>query len=166
MRAMSSLILHVLWLVPVVNAGSQAASQGLDDRLRVLQPLVGLRCVGILSDIEVSMRMESILNGKAIKRTSAATAIDYSDETIIYWDIERHELAFFEVTTRGHVARGTVTAKEGIVVFHGRLVMPERTSEFRNTYELMSDGTIKDDWHNLEGEEWVLGHSIDCVPER
>lgn len=157
-------VLFALLFVPVTICSGGAAANVLDEHLAPLESLLGLRCHGVLGDVETSMRFEVALDGVAVRRITAARAIGYSDETLIYWDPHKEEFAFFEVTNRGHIARGVVVAEQHVYTFRGQYIKPEGITEFRNTLTLLPDGGVQDEWYNLRDGAWELGHSVRCSP--
>jgi len=138
-----------------------ATASEVDDHLAVLQHLVGKTWTGKLDEIELTKRIEPILGAMALRERTEAPALDYSDETIFYWDPEKEEIALFKVTSRGHVIRGTVRVESGLVVLEGEAVRPDGTARYRRTFDLKADGTLVDLYYNLEGQEWIEAHHIE-----
>ena len=126
---------------------------------------MGKEWVGRLDDIELTKSWVPILNGKGIRETTIAPALDYTDETIFYWDLETSTLALFKLTSRGHVIRGTVTTEEGLIIYEGVSARPDRTITFKRTYEPRPGGTLIDRFYNPEGGKWDLGHTIEYDPK-
>ncbi|MCK5573264.1 MAG: hypothetical protein KAJ12_10910, partial [Bacteroidetes bacterium] len=69
------------WFVLVLILTSQSHSQQVDEHLTALEPLLGKEWVGRLDDIELTKSWVPILNGKGIRETTIAPALDYTDET-------------------------------------------------------------------------------------
>lgn len=158
------LLIAVVLLAP--GSPLVAYAQEGEGPLSSLAHLTGVDWVGRLDDVELTKRLEPMLGGRAIRETTIAPALGYTDETIFYWDLDRREIGLFKLTSRGHVIRGTVTTEDGLVIQEGEAVRPDGVSRFRRTFELTTEGRLIDIYYNSEGAEWVRAHYIEYEKRR
>jgi len=145
----------------VLCCTATVSSQSLSDNLKMFEPLIGKEWVGELDGLEMISNYKIILNGQAVRRVSAAPELDYSSEMVVFWEPQKKAVAFHEVTSRGHLTRGTVSNEEDLIVLTGSLVRPQDIIEFRNTFELTSDGTLIDTYYVSENDEWEERHLVE-----
>jgi len=155
------LFFTVLALMSLLSSSLQAA--GLDENLYLLEPLIGVDWVGgyigsEAPDLEISLRFEQILNGKAVRYTRVAAAADFTSETHFYWNPASGEICFISLNSRGVVGEGTVLSEESGIVLSGSNHWPDRTTETRTILEIDSDGSLQDTFTRKEDGEWVQGH--------
>lgn len=144
---------------------SLGSSQELDEHLLLLEPFIGVTWVGHFvespdSGLVQIVRWEAVLNGAVIKSTKEVTTLNFRMETLYFWDWEKEEISFLQLTTRGIFSRGTVAVAEGKVTLSGRNIRPQSVSEFKQTFEIQADGTLHDYFYQRAGGEWELGHRI------
>lgn len=149
-----------------LSASSPAAE--LDEHLDFLKSLVGKEWVGGFvgseaPDIEISLRFESILEGKSVRYTREAKAADFSAVTHFYWNAGRKEVCFLSLNNRGIVGEGVVKPDGGRIVLYGESHRPNKTTKFKTTLEIDAAGTLRDTFLRLEGEEWIQGHIQEFV---
>jgi hypothetical protein len=154
-------------LVPVLV--STAAE--LDEHLHFLEPLIGKEWVGGFvglesHDMQILLRFEQILGGRAVRYVREAEAADFSGLTQFYWNPARGEVCFLSLNSRGMVEEGVVSAENGRIVLHGKSHRSDRTIEFKTTLEIDPRGTLRDTFLRLEGSEWVQGHIQEFVAKQ
>ncbi|MBT5874578.1 MAG: hypothetical protein HOH43_14255 [Candidatus Latescibacteria bacterium] len=131
------------------------SAQDLDERLQILKPMMSKQWIGHYvgstdSEIEHAVRWDSILDGKAVKFTM---------ETTYFWDQDREELRFLQLTNRGASSVGTVHFEEDRVTLLGSGA--DGASEFKQTFAIGADGTLADYFYREEGGALVQGHFIE-----
>jgi len=158
------LLVSILFLAVFTNA---ALGQALDKNLEILEPLVSKNWVGYLkapdSDkmIELPRRWDVLWDGKAVKYSSYIAELNNFSEGYLYWDPGKKEIAVFRINSRGIITRGHVKKENGKILMYGHATFPDRTLEFRNTFEITEDGTLIDRWFRFEDGEWKAGHVVE-----
>lgn len=163
-----SCLFMVLSLFLVANVPSAALAE-LDVHLEFLSPLFDKDWTGGYAgpdapDIEISLRFEPILGGKAVRYLREAEAADFTAQTFFYWDQGRGEVRFLSLNNRGIVEEGVVSEQEGRIILRGKSSRPAETIEFRTILEITPDGVLRDDYKRLEEGEWVKGHIQEFRP--
>jgi len=140
----------------------------LDEHLQFLEPLIGKEWVGGYvgsgsRDIQIVLRFEEVLGGRAVRYVREVEAADFSELTQFYWNPGRKEICFISLNNRGIVGEGVVNAEDGRIVLRGKSHRPDRTTEFKTTLEIDPNGTLRDTFLRMEGSEWVQGHIQEFV---
>jgi cyclase len=146
-------------------------AQELNENLKLLQPIVNIQWQGKMKSPdgknEFTTRREwrAIMNGSVVKYTSTVKELGFSSEGFYYWDPIKKEIALFEISSnRGNFQRGHVEMENGAIVTAGTITFPDRELEFRNTFEVTSDGGLLDTWFRFENGRWLPGHSLELRP--
>ena len=136
-------------------------ADGLDDFAPFLdQTWVGHFVDSPDSNLTHILRWESILDGKAIRKTKEVPEVDFRMEAMIYVDAESGDLAYLSVNSKGGVARGTFTVEDGVLVQHGTQRHAAGTIATKYTFEILADGRLEDLFlHEIPGS-WRQGHKI------
>lgn len=140
------------------------AEESLDPHLEPLRPFLNKTYRGVFKNstpekplVDV-MRMERVMNGKAIRSMHSLNEGEYGGETLIYWDEEKKAVAFFYLTTGGFRTEGTLDVAPGkyssIEEVKGNA---NGISKVRGTSEIKSDGTILVVAEYFANEKWVPG---------
>ena len=158
--APSAMALAVCLLVASVGS-----SQELDEHLLLLEPLTGITWVGRFVESPDSglvhvVRWEPVLNGAVIRSIKEVTTLNFEMETLYFWDWEREEISFLQLTSRGIFSRGTIETAEDKITLTGVSVRPNSVTEFKQTFEIRPDGTLHDYFYRKDDGEWRLGHRI------
>jgi hypothetical protein len=158
--APSAIALAVSLLVASVGS-----SQELDEHLLLLEPLTGVTWVGHFVESPDSglihvVRWEPVLNGAVIRSTKEVTTLNFRMETLYFWDWEKEEISFLQLTSRGFFSRGTVAIVEDKMTLSGRSIRPNSVVEFKQTFEIRPDRTLHDYFYHRADGEWKLGHRI------
>lgn len=143
-----------------------AGGQEPVDILSMFRPLIGRTWAGHFvgssdSELKHVIRWEKILNGSVVKSTKTVAALDFQMETYFYWDWEKEHIAFLQLTSRGIFSRGTAGFINGKIELSGTGIKPNGVSEFKQTFEIKSDGSLKDYYYRKENGEWLQGHLIE-----
>jgi hypothetical protein len=151
----------LLALLGLLASPSHAAE--LDEHLLFLTPLIGKVWVGSFAgsdspDIRIVLGFEQVLGGKSVRYVREAEAARYSAATNFYWNPSREAVCFLSLNNRGIVGEGVVSAEEGKIVLRGMSHWPDRTIDFRTTFEIDAIGILRDTYIRMEAGEWVPGH--------
>lgn len=164
-----SLVHAVAILVLVAATASPAVAQTLDANLKILEPLANKTWVGELSAPDGSARWKTIQKyevlpgGHVVKLTRKTPDIGSHEEGYFYWDREEGKVAVFLINQKGIVQRGLVTKDGDRLTIAGRISFPERTFDYRNTFELTSAGTMTDRWFQNAFGDWRPGHVVELT---
>lgn len=155
----------VLALACVIAAACPAHARYLDNRLAVLQPLLGQEWIGHYVDspdshLTHTVRWENILDGTAVLKTKSVPDANFVSQTYFYWDDRQQVVAFLTLTNRGQVSRGVVGESLGRVVEHGVSMTKGGATEFRLSVEVLPDGRLRDVFERLVDGSWREGHVI------
>jgi len=154
----------LILLGPVLS--SSAAE--LDEHLEFLKPLIGKEWVGGFvgsesSDIQIVLRFEQVLDGRAVRYVREVEAADFSGLTQFYWNPGRGEVCFISLNNRGIVGEGVVSTVDGKIVLLGKSHRQDKTTEFKTILEIDPKGTLRDTFLRMENSEWVQGHLQEFV---
>jgi len=152
----------------IVAGTASAQAEDLEESLGFLQPLLNETWVGGYvnspdRDLEITMRWESILGGKAVRRTIDVPALHFSGETYFYRDLKEERVAFLMPNAKGITSSGTAVKDGRTVTLRGRTYWPDRVMEFRTVVELLPDDRLTDLFYRMENGEWVQGHHQEFV---
>ena len=144
-------------------AGAQDPGE-LDEHLRFLEPLMTHTWEGGFTEgdgagLVISLRLEPVLSGRAVKCTREVAELGYVGETHFYWSPIREEVLFLALNSRGIVGEGVLSVRDEAIVLEGVDHWPDGTSiEYRKLWQIDDEGVLKDTYHRKEDGEWVLGH--------
>jgi ubiquinone/menaquinone biosynthesis C-methylase UbiE len=139
----------------------------LSANLEVLKPLVGKNWVGEMKlpdggrSVKTDRRFEAVWDGAVVKYTASAPEMASFSEGFFYWDVAAGKVAVFIVSSRGVVQHGTVSVEQGLLTVQGTIAFPERTFEYKNTFEFLSEGKMIDRWFQNAFGPWRPGHVIE-----
>jgi hypothetical protein len=158
-----SLVITAILSCCLLPAGTSAEQP--TGRLEFLQPLIGQKWLGHFSNPEDAYlnhynEWESILEGQAVKATKQVPEVNFTRETLYYWDPESKQVQFLSVTSKGQVSRGTVTAESGLITLLGVNLSESGRKQFKTTYELLTTGELLDRFYVQTGQDWRQGHLI------
>ena len=111
--------------------------------------------------IELPRRWDVIWEGKVVKYVSNVKELNNFSEGYFYWDPEKKEIALFIINSRSIITQGHVQKEDGKILMYGHVKFPDRTLEFRNTFEMTDDGKLIDRWFRFEDGEWKAGHVVE-----
>ena len=155
-----TIVVVLAWLA-LFSSSSLAAE--LTEHLSFLQPLIGTDWVGgyvgaEAPDLEITLRFEPILDGKAVRYIREAAAADFAGVTHFYWSPNRGEACFINLNNRGIVDEGVVASEGGNIVLRGHSHRSDGSVEFKITLSIDATNTLIDTFMRKKANEWVLGH--------
>jgi len=156
----------------VLACDRAAAGESLSDQLKVLSPLINRSWVGDMKSpdgsrtFKTDRHFEALWDGSIVRYTASIPEVGSYSEGHFYWDREARKIAVVIVNSGGVVQRGTVTVKDRVVTIQGKIVFPEQTFDYRNTFEMKADGTMVDRWFQNAGGEWRDGHVIEFAEQK
>ena len=139
--------------------------QGLVDALAPFEPLLGTSWTGRFVSQPAppgdhSVEWRTILSGQAVQWSKRVEALDFAMETFFYWNAELDAVAFLQLTNRGVVGEGVVAFEGALIALEGVVQQPTGPTEFRQTFELLPDGTLEDRYYRRVGDGWHPEHVI------
>jgi hypothetical protein len=171
------ILTFVLTIVPVafpIASGirNPAAGQTLSDHLKILEPLVNRHWVGEMKSpdgsrmFKTDQKFQVVWDGSVVKYTGSIPEIDSFSEGYFYWDLKAQKVAVFILSSRGIVRQGTVSVENGVVTVQGKVVFPERTFDYKNTFEFTPDGKMIDRWFQNAFGPWQPGHVVEFIEQK
>jgi len=143
------------------------AADALAPELELLRPLLGPPRVGSYIDsapgeLEMTVQWEPVHDGNAVRFTKTVPEADFSMETLYYWSQLEDRIGFLTISNRGSIARGDVRRDEdGSIVLSGLEASVDHETEFRTTFTVLPDGTVRDVFERFEERRFVRGHVIE-----
>jgi hypothetical protein len=153
----------------------QAAVPALSNQLKILEPLVNKHWVGEMKSpdgsraFKTGVSFQVVWDGSVVKYEASIPEIGSFSEGYFFFDRETQKAAVFIVSTRGVIERGTVSVENGLLTVLGTMAFPDRTFDFKNTFEFTGDGKMIDRWFQNATGSWQAGHVVEFVakePER
>lgn len=99
--------------------------------------------------------------GNAIKFTESTPGKNANSEGYYYWDRQENKIAVMIINEKGIYQKGFVTLEEGFITIKGTISFPERTFEYKNTFEIISEGKMIDRWYQNAFGPWMAGHVLE-----
>lgn len=157
---MTNVLAHALGFALLCCSALPAGAQDLDQHLSFFAPLLDKTWVGgyVDHDLEITLRLESTLQGKVLRYRRAAEEVGFHAETHCYWDPRREEVAYLALNTRGIVERGSAREEDGRIILRGKSQWADRDVDVRWIMEILPDGRLRDTYERLENGVWVPGH--------
>jgi len=159
--------MRVITLITLVTllASLAVTAINLEETLAPLAALVETSWIGYftstpaaLFDHEIEWR--AALNGHVVKWLKWVNDIDFTMETYFFWDAEAEVIAFTQLTSNGTHSRGSVESEDGKLVLVGSSLRSQGLVEFRQTFEIMPDGTLEDRYYTRGSSSWIPQHVI------
>ena len=146
-----------------------AAAVDLHDALAPLAPLAGTCWTGRFVStpappFDHEIAWTAALGGHVVKWVKWVEELDFTMETSFYWDAEAETIAFTQLASNGNHSRGTVTSEDGQIALVGVSIRPSGLAEFRQTFEIMPDGTLEDRYYSRGSGDWIPEHVIVYEP--
>ncbi len=166
---MKKIIVQIIFFVLLVQLSGLA--QSLSSDLKILEPLIGKKWTGILKSPDggaswkTTMEYKILWDGSAVKFKGETPDIDASAEGYFYWDRKEKKVAVFVINKKGVYQKGFVTVDEGLITVRGTISFPERTFEYKDTFEITSDGKMIDRWSQNAFGDWRPGHVVEYKAE-
>ena len=154
-----------LLLIATLLTSVAAASANLHDTLAPLGCLVGSSWTGrFLSTpappFDHEIEWSAALGGHVVKWLKWVDELEFAMETAFYWDAAVETIAFTQLASNGIHSRGTVEAEGGKIALVGFSIRPSGAVEFRQTFEIMPDGTLEDRYYSRGSDGWIPEHVI------
>jgi len=152
-------------LVAAVALPVVVVSQELVGPLAAFEPLVGISWIGRFTSTPAPpfdhlIEWRAILNGQVIQWTKRVEALDFAMETFFYWDKELEAVAFTQLAGNGIHSKGVVEFEDEVMTLIGVAMQTWGIVEFRQTFEIMPDGTLEDRYYSRRGTGWSPEHVI------
>ena len=152
-------------LAVVVTLACAAVGQELVGPLTPFAPLVGTSWIGHFTSspappFDHLIEWKAILDGQVVRWTKRVEAVGFSMETFFYWDAELDAVAFIQLSSNGVHGRGEVEFEDGVIALVGVAMQTWAPVEFRQTFEVLSDGTLEDRYYTRVGTKWSPEHVI------
>ena len=145
----------------------QSHAQSLSEELKILEPLINKTWSGELKSPDGSQAWQTIhqftplWDGTIVKLSEITHERDATSEGYFYWDREEQKIAILVVNQKGIYKKGFVTEEDGIITINGKISFPERTFDFKNTFEFTVNGKMIDRWFQNAFGSWIAGHVIE-----
>ena len=158
----------VLLISMIILAGALGLGHGdaaLRRELDILKPLVGKTWICEWKEpsgrqtLHLVCRYEPMHDGKVLRFYQECRELNSQRDGYFYYDPDKKEIAFLQLTNNGNFAVGNVKAEGGKILEYGHVTFPNEKFEFRNIYELTAHGELTDRFHSFENGEWRAGHS-------
>lgn len=152
-------------LAVVVTLACAAVGQELVGPLASFEPLVGTSWIGRFTSsptppFDHRIEWEAILDGQVVRWAKRVEAVGFAMETYFYWDAELGAVAFTQLTSNGIHGKGVVEFDDGVIALVGVAMQTWGLVEFRQTFEILSDGTLEDRYYTRVGADWSPEHVI------
>jgi hypothetical protein len=158
----------ILMISMVILAGSLGLGRNdtaLRKELDILKPFVGKNWISEWKDpsgrqtLHLVCRYEPMHDGKILRFYQECRELNSQTNGYYYYDPDKKEIAFLQLTNNGNFAVGNVKAEGGKILEYGHGTFPNEKLEFRNTFELTANGELVDQFFSFENGEWRAGHS-------
>ncbi|MCK4411147.1 hypothetical protein KAV67_02580 [Candidatus Bipolaricaulota bacterium] len=155
----------LITLVATVALTVLAVSEELVEPLAAFEPLVGTSWIGRFTSSPAPplyhlIEWKAILDGQVVQWSKCVEALDFAMETFFYWDQELDAVAFTQLTSNGIHGKGVVEIEDGVISLVGVAMQTWGIAEFKQTFEIMADGTLEDRYYSRRGTGWSPEHVI------
>jgi len=155
----------VLLITATLLVSLAVAGVDLHDTLAPLGCLVGTCWTGRFVStpappFDHEIEWSAALDGHVVKWVKRVDELDFAMETVFYWDAEIATIAFTQLASNGIHSRGTVEAEGGKIALVGFSIRSSALVEFRQTFEIMPDGTLEDRYYSRGSGDWIPEHVI------
>ena len=161
-------MLTVLFALLLIN--SPIFAQSLSSEMKILEPLLK-NWEGILASPDgnhswKTLRGYNLLwDGSIVKITNSTPEINSYGEGYFYWNRQEKKVAVILVNQKGIYQNGFVTIEDGLLTIKGKISFPERTFDYKNTFEFTKNGKMIDRWFQNAFGDWRTGHVIEFKVE-
>jgi len=124
----------------------------LSDSLKIMEPLANKNWIGEIKHLrdgrllKINRNFQVIWNGSIVKYSSYLPEMNSFIEGYYYWDWKAKQVEVFIITNRGVLQKGAVSVENGMLTVKGTISFPERSFEYKNTFEFTADGKMIDRW--------------------
>jgi hypothetical protein len=109
---------------------------------------------------KVYLIYEPLWDGEVIKFSRSVPDIKSFSEGYIYWDNDSKKILIFTISNRDDMRESEVTLEDGKILVKGKLSIDNRTFDYKNTFEVSSEGKLIDSWFQNAFGTWRAGHVI------
>jgi len=153
----------VAWMALVSMA------QELVDELAMFEPLVGTAWSRRFQDHWVTqsehvIEWEATVGGQVVRWSKRVEELGFSMETFFYWDSAAGRVAFVQFASNGNHGEGVVETEGRVLVLIGTSKRGSTSMEFKQTFEIVEDGTLEDRYFSRAGDGWAAEHVIVYCP--
>ena len=146
----------LIMLVAAVALPVVVVSQELVGPLAAFEPLVGTSWIGRFTSspappFDHLIEWRAILNRQVVQWSKRVEALDFAMETFFYWDKELGSVAFTQLAGNGIHSKGVAEFENGLIALVGVVMQTWGIAEFRQTFEIMVDGTLEDRYYSWAG---------------
>ena len=161
---MKSVISILILIISFLHSGMLA--QSVNENLKILEPLLKqwegeLKSPDGSESWQTYYKFTLLWDGNAIKFTGSTPGKNANSEGYYYWDRQEKKIAVMIINEKGIYQKGFVTLEEGFITIKGTISFPERTFEYKNTFEIISEGKMIDRWYQNAFGPWMAGHVIE-----
>lgn len=155
----------LLTLMSVIVFGGAAAAQELATPLAGFSPFIGIPWTGRVVSHPTppgdhALAWAVTLNGHVVTASKTVTPVGFSLEILFYWDKELDCVAFVQLSSNGLHAKGTAEVVDGVITLEGLAGQAEGMRPFRQTFQILPDGTLEDRWYAGSAAGWIPQHVI------
>lgn len=157
-------LIFISCLILFVSAKFYTQEMPIIKEMELLEPFMGKTWLSEMASgagvgtLHTIHKYESMHNGKIVKYHNENIELKQQSDGYYYYDPVKKEIAFLIINTNGNYRIGNVKKKGGQILMYGYATIRGERIEFRNIYEIISNGEIIDKWYSLEEGEWKAGH--------
>jgi hypothetical protein len=158
------------WTAPIalivfVAAATVAVGGQLITPLAAFESLAGTSWIGRFTSspappFDHEIKWTVILDGQVVRWTKQVEALAFSMETFFYWDKDLDAIAFMQLGSNGIHSKGVVELDNEAITLVGVAMQTWGTAEFKQTFEVMADGTLEDRYYSRSETGWSPEHVI------
>ena len=161
-----STVFCLLAFTLALPAAPAAEAAELSEHLAPFAPYLGKTWRGELSEpgseevkIDIS-RMESALNGQAVRSLHSVNDGEYGGEAFYVWDREKETIVYYYFTTAGFYTHGELSFEDGKFVAVEEVTGNQNgITQVKSVGEILEDGRLKSSSQYFKDGEWTPGHT-------
>jgi len=149
----------------ILGSAVIASAQPPIDELAIFETFVDTAWTGRFQDVRAPqvdhvIEWSAILDGQAVRWSKRVDALGFSMETTFYWDRERAAVAFVQLGNNGVHGHGTAWLEDNLLVVVGVSRQASGSVAFRQTFEILADGSLEDRYYRKSQEVWAPQHVV------
>ncbi|MBN2091722.1 hypothetical protein JW964_19060 [candidate division KSB1 bacterium] len=154
-------------LFQIFSLNFSANAQNPDPNLKILAPRLDKSWVGELkapdgsASWKTTHEFKALWDGTVVKYTGSTSQMNSFAEGYFYWDRAEQKVAVLIINNKGIYQKGLVMLEDSLITIKGTISFPERTFEFKNTFEFTAEGKMIDRWFQNAFGPWRPGHVIE-----
>lgn len=159
------MMIRSLLVILLAAANIYGGTNQFDEVRTFLKPLLDRKWTGQYQDppgrdVVHEVSWELVQQGHAIRFTREVPAGDFSKESLYYWDAESDRIVFITISSTGNLAKGTVVVEDDMLILEGISYRGNESPTFRQTFQMLEDGTLEDMYYTLVHGKAYQGHRI------